>query len=94
MRAVVKLTIPLPVISDFLKDTFSDSLKKPLQPSGLFVAAIFLLLQLLLILPLLARHDHPLAFAFLNLTSLWQAVLATLLALVLAYLLLSRWFVK
>jgi hypothetical protein len=81
--------VVLPAISDFLQDTFSESLKKPLQPSGLFVAAIFLLLQLLFILPPLARHDDPVVAAILGLSVLWQAALAALLALIMAYLLLS-----
>lgn len=79
----------LPTISDFFKDTFGESLKKPLQPAGLFAAAIFLLLNLVFVFPFLIEQHNAVATAFLGLSTAWQIVLVSILALVLAYLLLS-----
>jgi hypothetical protein len=79
----------LAAISDFLKDTLTESLKKPLQPSGLFAAAIFLLFNLLFAFPTLVDLNNPVATTFLGLSTAWQGVLASALVLVLAYLLVS-----
>lgn len=78
----------LPAISDFLKDTLGESLKKPLQPSSLFVGAIFVFLNLFFIFPLL-QDSVPIIQSFSQLDTGWQLVLALVATLIIAYLVLS-----
>jgi hypothetical protein len=79
----------LPMVGDFLKSTFGESLKKPLQPAGLFAAAIFLFLNILFVFPTLVDQNEPLAIAIRDMGAAPQIALAAVLVLVLAYLLLS-----
>ena len=72
----------LPAISDFLKDTLGESLKKPLQPAGLFAAAIFVFLNLVFVMPDL-KSTSPLVQAIDQLDAVWLAVLATVITLIL-----------
>ncbi len=79
----------LPGISDFLKSTFDESLKKLIQPNGLIPAAIFLLLNLLLIFLPIADADYNAVAWFYALSDPWKLVIGTALLLVLGYLLAS-----
>jgi hypothetical protein len=79
----------LPALSDFFKDNLADSLKALLRPAGLIPAAVFVLLQVLFILPLLSELNNPVAAAFLSLDSTWQLVVISVLAFMLGYLLSS-----
>ncbi|MFN0071733.1 MAG: hypothetical protein ACKVVP_09635 [Chloroflexota bacterium] len=82
-------SLGFPAISDFLKDTLGESLRRPLQPAGLFTAAIFLFLNLALVFPPLAELDVGLATGFFGLSGAWQIVLATATVLTLAYVLVA-----
>ncbi|MCS6848125.1 MAG: hypothetical protein RMN52_10460 [Anaerolineae bacterium] len=75
----------LPLITDFIKDTLTESLKKPLQPSSLFAAAIFVLLSMVAWLPGLINEGNVIARYFLSLDAVWQLIFASVLTLVLAY---------
>lgn len=77
----------LPVISDFLQGTLTDSLKKPLQPAGLFAAAVFVLLNLVFVFSSLGDSGSRFASVFPN--DAWKLAVASVLVVVLAYLLLS-----
>lgn len=79
----------LPAISQFLKGTFDESLKKLVQPAGLVVSGIFILLNLFFIFPPLAAQNNQFVMGFLRLEEGWQIVVMIAAIIVLAYLLLS-----
>ncbi len=79
----------LPAISEFLKGTFDESLKKLVQPSGIIAAAIFLLLNLLIIYPPLAAKELAIITNFAALDSAWQIVIGLTVLVVLSYMLVS-----
>src|SRR5947209_4485360 len=79
----------LPAVGDFLKGTFGESLKKTLQPAGVFAAGIFLLLHVLFIFPTLVDQNQPMAVAIRDMGVGAQAVLAAVIVLVASYVLLS-----
>src|SRR5438132_14027493 len=79
----------LTAIGDLVKGTFSESLKRPLQPSGLFAAAIFVALNLILIYPVLIEINQPLALAMRDAGGPVQAFLGVLVVLIVSYVLSS-----
>ena len=76
-------------VGDFLKTTFADTLKRPLQPPGIAVAAVFLLLNSLFILPPLLDAEFPPAELLRDADPIGQVVIAAGLLLILAYILAS-----
>ncbi|HEX8597396.1 MAG TPA: hypothetical protein VF952_02660 [Chloroflexia bacterium] len=83
-------------VSAFLKDTFNEDIKKLVQPLGITTAAIFIFLNLFLILPPLEERNNPVVRGFLSLEDGWQVVTVVLITLVLSYLLLnfSTWILR
>jgi hypothetical protein len=79
----------LPAVGDFLKGTFGESLKKPLQPAGIVPASILLLLNVVLVFPALVDQGQPVALALRELGGVGQAVLVMAAVLSLSYLLLG-----
>ena len=79
----------LPAITDFFQTALTDNLKKFLQPTYLIVAAIFTLLNLLIIFPDLVTHNILFAVRLLSLNAVQQSILIVVVIFVLAYLLLS-----
>jgi hypothetical protein len=79
----------LTAIGDFLKTTFGETLKRPLQPAGMVVAAIWLLLNALFIYPLLLDQGFPAVIIIRDAGAVWLAVLSVASVLILAYILVS-----
>ncbi|HYP21619.1 MAG TPA: hypothetical protein VEY08_16235, partial [Chloroflexia bacterium] len=79
----------LGAVSAFLKDTVSEDIKKLVQPLSLSTAAVFIFLNLFLVLPPLVERNNTVIAAFLSLDDGWQVLTVTLLTLVLSYLLLN-----
>src|SRR5438034_11188511 len=79
----------LATIGDLVKSTFAESLKRPLQPSGLFAAAIFLGLNVGLIYPMLIDGDDPRAQVLRDSGAGTQAAIVALVLLVGSYMLSS-----
>jgi hypothetical protein len=80
----------LSFFSDTVAGTFkNEDLKKLVQPRSLAAAAIFLVLNAILIYPTPALRRLPAIIEIENLPALWQVVLGVLLLLILSYLLNS-----
>ena len=83
---------PLPVLSsitDQLTGTVSDAFKKLVQPHSLVAAAIFLTLNLVLVVPSLMLRRVPFALALAALPTAWQIALGVLALIALGYLINS-----
>jgi hypothetical protein len=79
----------LSTVSDFLSAVAKESLQKPLQPAGLIPSAVFVLLNVLLVYPVLLAGNLGPAIAVSDLDVAGQSALLVLLILVLSYVLLS-----
>lgn len=74
-------------ISDFFQSTFTGSLTRFIQTNYVVVSAIFLFLNILLIIPDMIAHDVLFSSSLLSLNPVLQGALVGVLVLVLAYLL-------
>lgn len=81
--------VNLAPISEVLSQTLTDNLRKPLQPSGLFASALFVLLNTMMVYPLLLTKGFPIATYLRDLETGWQVVLIAAFVLTLSYLLLG-----
>lgn len=79
----------LTAVSELLKGTFNESLKKLLQPAGIIAASVFLLLNVLFIVPTLEAQGVQLAVALNQLDDGWKFLLFAAFVIVFAYVLLS-----
>ena len=78
-----------PVLSSLaglFSGTVTDEFKKLIQPQSLVAAAVFLALNLTLILPELVRRRVPFATTLAGLSTAWDVLLATLVLFILGYL--------
>jgi hypothetical protein len=79
----------LSAISTFFAGEINESLKRPLRPANLFAAAIFTLLNLVFVYPILLRERIVPALFFRDQSTLWQVVFVTIIVLIISYVLLS-----
>jgi len=76
-------------IASIMTGGATEGFKSLIRPRSLVAAAIFLALNVVLVLPLLARGDVKVVLQISALPTVWQTALATLALLILAYLITS-----
>lgn len=83
----------LPGVTEFFSNTFNETLKRLLQPAGLIVASIFVVLNLLFIFPAVPQGTvldiSPVLNGRISVDDPWNIVAVVAVVLVLSYLLLS-----
>ncbi|MHB8595907.1 MAG: hypothetical protein ACYDER_03755 [Ktedonobacteraceae bacterium] len=79
----------LPAFSDFFGTTFTDNLGKFLQPTYIVISALFLLLNLLFIVPPLAAQNVMFASQLSSMDSNTKTIVGIAAILVVAYIFLS-----
>jgi hypothetical protein len=83
-------TVPvLSALTELLSGAVTEEFKKLFKPSALVASAVFLTLNLVLILPVLRALGIGPVIALDQLSTAWQIVLGTLLLFALAYVLSS-----
>jgi hypothetical protein len=76
-------------IATMMTGGVTDDFKSVIRPRSMVAAAIFLALNVVLVLPPLARNDVKVVLQLAALSTGWQAALATLALFILAYLITS-----
>lgn len=79
----------MPALAEFLKGTVNDALTKVLQPAGLIPGALFILLNLAIVLPAATANNVGIATTYSGLASAVQVIVVGSLILVVGYLLLA-----